>query len=65
MNDVVISLKLSENILIQISVVSASFGVTLAGVSVPPHDATGLENALMEVMRGTAVCDHATSCNWI
>ena len=37
----------------------------MAGVSLPPYDAMGLEHALMEVMRGTAVCDHATLCNWI
>ena len=41
--------------LVQVSAVSASFGVTMAGVSLPPHDAMGLQHALMEVMRGTAV----------
>ena len=54
-----------ENILIQVSVVLASFSVTVAGVSLPPYDAMELEHAPMEVMRGTAVCDHATLCNWI
>ena len=56
-NDIVISPKLSENILIQVSAVSASFGVTMAGVFPPPQDAMGLGHALMEVMRGTAVSD--------
>ena len=46
-----IAKTLSENILIQVSVVSASFSVTAAGVSLPPHDAMGLEHVLMEVMR--------------
>ena len=41
----------------QVSAVSASFGVTMAGVFPPPQDAMGLQHALMEVMRGTAVSD--------
>ena len=57
-NDIVISLKLCEIILyMQVSAVSASFGVTMAGVFPPPQDARGLQHALMEVMRGTAVSD--------
>ena len=64
-NDIVILLKLSENILIQVSAVSPSFGVTMAGVFPPPQDVMGLGHAPMEVMRGTVVSDHATSCNWI
>ena len=43
--------------LVQVSAVSASFGVTMAGVFPPPQDAMGLQHALMEVMRGTAVSD--------
>ena len=57
MNDIVISLKLYEKNLVQVSAVSASFGVTMAGVFPPPQDAMGLQHALMEAMRGTAVSD--------
>ena len=43
-------------VLMQVSVVPLSFSVTMACVSPPPFDVMGgLGDALMEVMRGTAV----------